>query len=124
MIFLRIVSNSESKIEEIASELLSQKLVIDVNLRRNIERAQMVNGKLVYTNVFLLTAKTRAVLFNAIDDLLNEMYPNHLPEVYALPIMQMDWKQAQSLTSDVKSIKPKGRIHRVIDRIRKNKKRT
>ena len=105
------------KIDEMASELLRQKLVIDVNVRRNIERAQLVNGSLVYTNVFLLTAKTRAILFDPIDKLLNEMYPSNMPEVYAMPIMQMDWKQAETLTKDVKSIAPESRLKRVLKRV-------
>jgi len=117
MIFLRIVSKSEHKVLQIAELLLSENLAIDVNIKRNAERAEMVNGKLVITPVFLLTAKTKAVLFETIDDLLNEMYPKNLPEVYALPIMQMDWKQAKNLASDVRSVSRSIRIKQAIKRV-------
>ena len=119
MVFLRIVSKSEAKINEIAKVLLEEKLVIDVNVKRHIDRAELVNGELLFTKVYLLTAKTRAVLFDAIDDLLNKMYPNHLPEIYALPIMQMDWKQAEKLTKDVKKVKKINRWSQVLERVRK-----
>lgn len=101
MIFLRIVSENETKIEEIAKLLLTEKLVIDVNIQRQIERVNVVNGKLSVTQIALLTAKTRAVLFDSIDKLLNNQYPNQMPEVYALPIMEMDWEQAKVLQTEV-----------------------
>lgn len=99
MIFLRVVSKSESKIEQVAELLLRKGLVIDVNIKRHLERAELVNDKLMTTPIFLLTAKTRATLFNQIDALLNERYPDNMPEVYALPIMEMDWNQARVLKS-------------------------
>jgi uncharacterized protein involved in tolerance to divalent cations len=123
MILLRIVSKSEQKIEQIAEVLLRERLAIDVNIKRNTERAEIVNDGLVTSQVHLLTAKTRAVLFDNIDKLLNEMYPNHLPEVYALPIMQMDWKQAESLTKDVKSVAKPSRLRRVLDKVKSTKRR-
>ena len=118
MIFLRIVSKSEPKMEEIAKLLLEEKLVIDVNIKRNLERAELVNGDLVFTKVYLLTAKTKAVLFDSIDKMLNELYAGHMPEVYAMPIMEMDWKQAQKLTTDIKQVKT-NRLKRVLNRVRK-----
>lgn len=117
MILLRIVSKSEAKIEEIAEMLLREKLVIDVNIKRHFDRAELVNDRLMFTPVYLLTAKTRAVLFDAIDGLLNEMYPNHTPEVYAVPIMQMDWKQAESLTKDVQRVSKRARLKKFLGRV-------
>lgn len=117
MILLRIVSKSEAKIEEIAEVLLREKLVIDVNIKRHFDRAELVNDKLIFTPVFLLTAKTRAVLFDAIDRSLNEMYPNHMPEVYAMPIMQMDWKQAGHLTKDVQHVSKRARLRKFLGRV-------
>ncbi|MCB0754040.1 MAG: divalent cation tolerance protein CutA [Flavobacteriales bacterium] len=117
MIFIRVASKSEEKIEQIATTLLKEKLAIDVNIKRDLERAELINDRLVTSPIYLLTAKTRAVLFDTIDKLLNEMYPNNLPEVYALPIMQMDWKQAEKLTKDVQSVSRRVRLKQVIKRV-------
>lgn len=117
MIFLRIVSKSERKIEQIAELLLRENLVIDVNIRSNVERAELVNDVLSTTPIFLMTGKTKAVLFDTIDQLLNEFYPNNLPEVYALPIMQMDWKQAENLTKDVQSVSRTKRMQLALKRV-------
>ena len=122
MILLQIASKSELKIEEIAEMLLSHRFVIDVNVHRNVERAELVNDKLVYGTICTLSAKTRAVLFDAIDQKLREMYPDNMPETYALPIMQMDWKQANILTKDVQEVKAvNNRLKRVINKVRGRK---
>ncbi|MFM1874948.1 MAG: hypothetical protein RL266_685 [Bacteroidota bacterium] len=121
MIFLRIASTSEPKIERIAHLLLEEKLVIDVNIKRHIERAELVNGELKWSKIYLLTAKTKATLFDTIDKRLNKEFPNNLPEIYALPIVEMDWKQAENLTKSV-AIKPTvGRIRSVIQKMRTNR---
>ena len=57
MIFLRIVSTSEPKTERIAKILLEERLVLDVNIKRHIERAELVNGELKCSKIYLLTAK-------------------------------------------------------------------
>lgn len=98
--------------------LLSEKLVIDVNIKRHVERAELVNGELKFTPITLLSAKTRAVLFNPIDKRLNQEYPNELPEVYALPIMEMDWQQANQLKKEV--TKPSiSKLRQAIDKMKK-----
>ena len=101
MILLRIVSRSESKIEQIAELLLRNRLAMDINIKRHIDRAELVNGILSTGRIYLITAKTRALLFKQVDKLLNAEFPDNLPEVYALPIVEMDWEQAKSLKSDL-----------------------
>lgn len=97
MILLRIVSSSEKKIERIAEILLKEKLAIDVNIQRELERVELVSGKLSASKVYRLTAKTKALLFKNIDKRLNEEFRDNLPEVHALPIVEMDWNQARQL---------------------------
>ncbi len=104
MIFLRIISSSEEKIEHIAHLLLQEKLVIDINIKRHVDRVTLVNNQLCFTRVYLLTAKTKGLLFGAIDQLLKEKYSDNMPEVYSLPIVHMDWEQAQQLSEVVKPV--------------------
>lgn len=121
MIFLRIVSSNESQIEQIAQLLLIEKMVIDVNIKRHIERALVVNGQLECSKVFLLTAKTRAILFSSIDKLVNDEFSENLPEIYALPIMEMDWKQADQLRKEVKGKPSFAKLRDAVHRMRKFK---
>lgn len=98
MIFLRVSSRSEEKIERIATMLLAEKLVMDVNIKRSAERATLEDGKLVRTSICLLTAKTKGLLFRAIDKRIQDEFGDNMPEVYSLPIVDMDWEQAKELT--------------------------
>lgn len=97
MIFLRISSESRSQIEEIATILLENHLIIDVNVKENIERWNLVMNSIQKKTIYLLTGKTRANLFPKIDDQLREKYKDKMPELYSLPIVHMDWEQADLL---------------------------
>ncbi len=101
MILLQIVSRSEEKIDRIAKILLEEKLGIDLNITRNMERINFINNEKVLSAVHLLTAKTKAVLFPQIDTRLRDEFGDSIPEVYSLPIIHMDWLQAEELMSDV-----------------------
>ena len=45
--------------------------------------------------------KTKALLFNVIDQLLKEKYPHKMPIIYSLPIVHMDWEQSKELVNEV-----------------------
>ena len=101
MVLLRVVSKDEKQIEQIAHMLLEKSLVIDVNMKRHLDRAELEEGVLRFVPVYLLTAKTKGLLFPTIDKLLNERFPDKLPEVYSLPIVHMDWAQSRHLSNEV-----------------------
>jgi uncharacterized protein involved in tolerance to divalent cations len=101
LIQLRISSYSTTQIVEIAELLLKDHLAIDVNITRDVERLTLEGNELKRETKTLLTAKTKALLFPHIDRLLRELYPQNLPEIYSLAIVQMDWDQANKLRKDV-----------------------
>jgi len=101
MISIRISGKNESQIVDIAKTLLIEKLVIDVNLNRGVERLELNENSVVTSTVCLLTAKTKGLLFPKIDTLIREKYSESLPEIYSLPIIHMDWDQAKSLKAEV-----------------------
>lgn len=105
MIFLRISSRNEQKIELIAEILLKEKLAIDLNLKRNVERLESINGKVKSTKIWMLTAKTKALLFLTIEKRFREEFKNDtMPELYSTPIVNMDWKQAEHLSASLKQV--------------------
>ncbi len=104
MILLRIVSEDEKNLELIAQFLLEENLVIDVNIKRHIERLELVEGKLTPKKIFIITAKTKSMLFSIIEKRLKVFCENELPEIYSLPITHMEWSQANQLTYRVQKI--------------------
>ncbi len=104
MILLKISGKDEKQIEEIASLLLKERLGIDMNIEGHLERLAYEDDKIVTEWVCLLTAKTKALLFPTIDHMLKEKYGNEIPEIYSVPIVNMDFEQASQLVSDVKEV--------------------
>ena len=104
MVLLRVIGKDEVTIHEIAQLLLREELVLDVNIKEGVKRAELRNGKYLTTTVHLMTAKTKGLLFPAIDKLLVEKYGDKMPELYSLPIVNMDWDQVHQLTDQLRQI--------------------
>lgn len=102
MIKLHISSNDLIQIEEIIIFLLKEKLVLDVNLEKEIARVIVNSDKINYTKQYLVTAKTKSTLFNDIEIFLQEIYGDNMPELYSLPIVNMKWSQKQILVDSLK----------------------
>lgn len=101
MILLRIVAENEKLLETVALFLLEENLVVDVNIKRHIERLELVNGKLQSKKIYIITAKTKSILFPVIEKRLKKFCETELPEIYAIPITHMEWAQANQLTYNV-----------------------
>ena len=101
MIVLKVVSPDINLIEDVAMVLLKRQLAIDIDIRKNVDRVSLSQEGLIRTPVHELSAKTKALLFPAIDKMLIEMYPEGRPEVYSLPIIHMDWDQTLILRKEI-----------------------
>lgn len=108
MILLRIVSENEKLLETVAMFLLEENLVVDVNIKRHIERLKLVNGKLQPKKIYIITAKTKSILFPVIEKRLKKFCENELPEIYAIPITHMEWTQANQLSFNIQRISTAG----------------
>jgi len=104
MLLLRIISKDRAQIERAAEILLVERFGIDVNLKTESQRLEMREGKLQATSLFVLTAKTKSLLYPDIEKRIKDEFPANTPEIYALPIVYMDWDQAKLLTKEVKHV--------------------
>jgi uncharacterized protein involved in tolerance to divalent cations len=98
MIQLHIISNTKKQAREVADWLIYERLAVSATMVQEvITHKSDAEGKAGVFDQFLLLAKTRASLFSEIDRLLREKYPDELPSIYAVPIVAMDWEQANHL---------------------------
>lgn len=104
MILLRISAPDEQVIEKAAHLLLSESLAIDLNLKRHAQRVRLEDGKLKTDPLFILTGKTKALLFSVIEKKFHELFGNAMPELYSLPIVNMEWTQAELLAGKIRKI--------------------
>lgn len=104
MIVLKVVSNDAKTIKNVAKELLQTNLAINVSIESNVIHYTLINDELIPQQIHILSAKTKALLFNHIDDFLTKNFGDNLTEIYSVPIVHMDWKQADQLVKDVKPV--------------------
>ena len=104
MIVLRITDPDTSKIEKIATLLLKERLALDIEIRQDVERYTYKRQKLTSNKIAVLEAKTKALLFTAIDKRIHEEFPEDPPDVYSLPIVNMSWERTQYLKRVLKSV--------------------
>ena len=102
MISLKLSTADLSQLKAIAKDLLSQNLVMDVNLIKEVDRWNLEGDQIKIKTQYELNAKTKALHFSTIDTLIKEKY-SPAPEIYSIPIVHMDWEQADLLA---KSIQP------------------
>ena len=103
MIFLRILSGKKDTVNSVAELLLKEKLAININIKGEIDRVELVNDIVVKKPMYLLTAKTKALLFPVISQRIKEIIPKESPEIYSMPIIHMDWEQMKHLDENTVS---------------------
>ncbi|MDA0196517.1 MAG: hypothetical protein O2887_15830, partial [Bacteroidetes bacterium] len=52
----------------------------------------------------LIIGRTKAMLFNTIEKLLEDKYGDHMPVIYGMPIVNMDFKHAEKLKEEIRQV--------------------
>lgn len=104
MIMLYVLSEDASQIENIAHDLLNSRLISSVNIDWNRDRYVAANGKIEKKKLNVMTAVTKALLFDTIDSRLRNQYSQNMPEVFSTPIIHIDWDLAKSLIENVEKV--------------------
>lgn len=104
MIHLHIVCSTKEEAVSVAKKLIEENLITDVDLRTGMHRLMIENGLPILKEKFEITAKTKSLLFNEIDQQLRLTCGKNLPEIYSTPILQMDWEQVNDMTKSVRNI--------------------
>ena len=98
MVLVHIICKHQKHSDEVVNFLLKNNLVLDA----------WVSEKTVYVNhkyqdstwkrrKIIIMCKTKALLFNTINEALIEKYSHNMPELYCVPIIYMDPDQALRL---------------------------
>jgi periplasmic divalent cation tolerance protein len=82
-----ITAPDEKEASGIARALVEARLAACVNIIRDIRSIYSWQGKIEDEKEFLLIAKTRPELFNALKTKVLEMHSYSVPEIIALPVV-------------------------------------
>jgi uncharacterized protein involved in tolerance to divalent cations len=104
MILLNIASENEKTIEEIAELLFAKKLAVDINLKVNVNRLMLIDNKIQKKPIYIITAKTKALLFSRIEELIKSTFKDQTPELFSLPITTMEIKQAEEIINNTQKV--------------------
>ncbi|TXB67119.1 divalent cation tolerance protein CutA [Vicingus serpentipes] len=105
MVLLHVVSNDENQANEIVDFLTKDKLILEAVILEKVKvRRRNAAGELDTFNQIMIMAKTKALLFNHIADLLKKKYSSNMPSIYSLPIVNMDWDQVNELVKETAKI--------------------
>lgn len=105
MILIHIVPENNSQSDEIVDLLVEKKLILNAMIHENIRvRQKNKNGVIESITRNLVVGKTKALLFNTIDEVLREKYGDQMPVLYSIPIVHMDWEQAEELMQETEKV--------------------
>ena len=102
MVLLHMIADTVEQANEIAKVLTEEKLVLSALIQPG-GRLQTQGSEKVESRTLIL-AQTKGLLFNAIDEKLRKMYPKEMPVLYSVPIVNMDWEQADVLVAKTAKI--------------------
>ena len=98
MVLVHIICKHQQQVKDIVAFLLKEKLVLDAWVS---EKSVYMNREDQYHSnrkrQSLILCKTKALLFNKINQALSGKYHKNMPELYCLPIIYMNPDQAEKL---------------------------
>ncbi len=104
MILIHIATSDEKQANEIASHLVGERLVLDTLITKTKWKYRAENGKVEDGDRFLILGKTKALLFDTIDEDLRANYSDNMPTIYSVPIVHMDWDQSAELKQKTEKV--------------------
>lgn len=101
MILIHILSKDEDQAIEIVDFLMEEKLILDaVMMEKVFRREKNSEGVIETKEQTLIMGKTKALLFVDIDKRLRSKFKEKMPALYSIPIVNMDWEQANELINE------------------------
>lgn len=98
MVLLHIICNDQQQSDDIADLLVSENLVLSAVTFNPVSVVQKKrNGETGRTGQIMLIGRTRGVLFSTVEARLQEVYALNMPVIYSVPIVNMNWQDADML---------------------------
>ena len=102
MVLIHVLTKDSTQASAVTEVLIKEDLVLNVVRRSPVELTEKdASGQLTSTSRTFLMAQTKALLFNKIDQRLRELYGDDMPALYSVPIVNMDWEQANQLVESI-----------------------
>ena len=98
MILLHVLTKDEEQANLITDYLIENKLILEAIIFEKVNTREMgPSGEMISNQKVLVIGKTKSLLFNHIDAKIREKFGEHMPVLYSVPIVNMDWEQSNEL---------------------------
>lgn len=98
MVLVHILAQDKSQALAIIDILMDKKLFLDsVISEKTRYKINETTGQLEAKSHALIIARTKALLFQTIDEEIKKHFPNSMPGLYAVPIVYMNEGQAHEI---------------------------
>ena len=97
MIVLHILAHDETQAHDLSEVLLRERLWIDPFIEGEGITLYHDSGVMNEARKVKIHGKTRAALFDQVQRRIRELYPYQIPDVYAVPIVSMNWEDSEQL---------------------------
>lgn len=104
MIQITILTTDGITAVRIADFLVEEKLVINAKLTEKIQQYNRSDTGILLESRFMVSAITKGLLFTVIEKRLKDTFPNMEIEFYAVPIVNMNWEQADKLVTNTEKV--------------------
>lgn len=105
MILAHIITKNKEQAVEIIEVLLERKLMLHAAVsEKTVYEKGESNCRLKSTKQTLIIGKTKALLFNDINQILKTYFPKNMPMLYAVPIVYMDEELAIVLRNNTAKV--------------------
>ncbi len=102
MIILHVITKEPDQAGEIVKLLVSEKLITGATIMDALSSYKNTDGEIDTVSTNLLIGRTKAILFNTIENLLKYKYGDKMPVLYAVPVVNMDVTHMEKLKKVVK----------------------
>jgi uncharacterized protein involved in tolerance to divalent cations len=100
MILAYIISNSAEEAEQIAMNLLEKKLVYSVNIIPFIRSFRRHKDQIVKQERTIVLAKTKSILYQQIEDEVENLQQSGSAIVFSMPFVQMSKKLFENIQAN------------------------
>ena len=100
-VFVTVPDSKTAK--KISKALLRERLCACVNIIKDIQSFYWWQKKIDKSKECLLVIKTKKVLFNKLDKAVSSLHPYAVPEIIALPLVNVSKKYAAWLRKETKN---------------------
>ena len=105
MMTLRIVSESEEFLNEIADYLLTEELIANAMISSDVLfKKKLPDGRIASSNHYVLKGISKSLLFSDINRGLKEKYKDNMPLVYSEPIILIDCEHTEMILDRITKV--------------------